>query len=408
MTSYLSTPAPAPVPIPMRSAPSPPVAVQQQLGLDVVLVELPEQARGILGLPELPDGARGRERRRRGARVARRGLAGGAHEGAVGLGRGLRARAGHRGAPGGRREVGRVDVAAEVGLVAAALARGGGGEQIGPLELPNRILAAEGAGPAARGAAVRGRVAGDVARGAAAAAALLEVVQGHGAVATRVVADGRARALGVQARAKGLDVELVVRVDLLDDARPDAQDLEHAGRGAAEDDDGEHHHDEDGGLERELVLAREQGGQRDADGPAETRPEEHGLVVVRQLVLGLDAAAAGAVAEEPVERLGEREDGDPARRADGDDGDDDERRVEVERVVGEERQAEVDEDEVLGQLGHDLKDELGRELRAARHVEVGVVLERDAAEQERHDTWGDFGVSLRRFQERHVVTLPDK
>ncbi len=26
-------------------------------------------------------------------------------------------------------------------------------------------------------------------------------------------------------------------------------------------------------------------------------------------------------------------------------------------------------------------------LCSARHVEVGVVLERDAAEQERHDTW---------------------
>ena len=36
----------------------------------------------------------------------------------------------------------------------------------------------------------------------------------------------------------GLDVELVVRVDFLDDACADLQDFEHAAGGTAEDDDG--------------------------------------------------------------------------------------------------------------------------------------------------------------------------
>lgn len=186
-------------------------------------------------------------------------------------------------------------------------------------------------------AGYKGPVSGRV--GVGVAAVVVEVGEGDVAVAAWVVvvADGGAGALGRQAAAKRLNVELVVAVDFLDDASADAEDLEHAGRGAAKDDDGEDDNDEDGGAQGVRVLAGEERGEGDADGAAQAGPEEHRLVVVGEDVVDLDAAPARAVPVEPVDGFGEREDGGVARRAHGADGDNDERRLEVERALGEER-----------------------------------------------------------------------
>ena len=94
------------------------------------------------------------------------------------------------------------------------------------------------------------------------------------------------------------------------------------------------------------------------------------------------AAAALAVARDGVDEFGEGEDGAPAGGADAGYGDEDEEGLVFELVVCEEGQTEVDENEVLGELGSDLEEEFGGELGAAGHVVVGVVLKTDAAEEE--------------------------
>ena len=175
-----------------------------------------------------------------------------------------------------------------------------------------------------------------------------DVVQGKVAVASGHVADARAGAFGLETRGEGFGVEFVVAVDFVDDARADAEDLEHAGCGAAKDDDGEDDDDEDGGAEGGRVLAGEECCEGDADGSAKTGPEEHRLVVVGELVRGwVGAAALRTVADEPVDDFGEGEDSDPACGDDGEEGDDDEGWLEVVFTVGEQGQTEVDEDEVF-------------------------------------------------------------
>ena len=96
-------------------------------------------------------------------------------------------------------------------------------------------------------------------------------------------------------------------------------------------------------------------------------------------------AAFGPVADDPVDEFGQRKDGAPSGDADADDGDENEERFEDELGFGEEGEAEIDEDEVFGELGHDLEDEFCGELSAPRHVVVGVVLHADATEEERDD-----------------------
>lgn len=128
-------------------APGAAVAVEQQAGLDEVLVELAEEAGRVLGAEQLPDGAGGGDGRGRGGGGGR--LARGAHEGAVGPGpaAGAGAEARPRRAAGRGRQVGRVDVAAEVRVVCLAAA-----EEIGALKVvvvaaaTRGALAAEAAG----------------------------------------------------------------------------------------------------------------------------------------------------------------------------------------------------------------------------------------------------------------------
>lgn len=72
-------------------------------------------------------------------------------------------------------------------------------------------------------------------------------------------------------------------------------------------------------------------------------------------------------------------------------GDNDEHGLVDELALSKEAQAEVDEDEVLGEGRQAAKDVARRALRAVRHVVVGVVLERDAAEEERDDACAGGG-----------------
>lgn len=53
----------------------------------------------------------------------------------------------------------------------------------------------------------------------------------------------------------------------------------------------------------------------------------------------------------------------------------------------EQAQTEVDEDEVLGELSQTGEYVFARPLRASRHVVVRVVLESNAAEEERYDAY---------------------
>ena len=109
-------------------------------------------------------------------------------------------------------------------------------------------------------------------------------------------------------------------------------------------------------------------------------------MVPRESLFSRSASSFGSIADEPVNEFAEREDRAPACCTNAEDGYEDEERFEVELRFGEEGKAEVDEDKILGELGHDLEDKLCGQLCAARHVVVRVVLEADSAEQERHNT----------------------
>lgn len=99
------------------------------------------------------------------------------------------------------------------------------------------------------------------------------------------------------------------------------------------------------------------------------------------------AASFRAVSNDPVDEHGEWKDGAPAGDADAYDGDENKEGFEDEFGFGEEGEAKVDEDEVFGELGHDLEDKFCGELSAAGHVVVGVVLHAYSAEEEGDDAW---------------------
>lgn len=59
----------------------------------------------------------------------------------------------------------------------------------------------------------------------------------------------------------------------------------------------------------------------------------------------------------------------------------------MEICFGEQIQAKVYEDEILGELCEDLEEVLGSELRSARHVIVCIVLECDTTEEKGDNSW---------------------
>ncbi|OLL26935.1 Serine/threonine-protein kinase CLA4 [Neolecta irregularis DAH-3] len=193
-------------------------------------------------------------------------------------------------------------------------------------------------------------------------------------VGGRVWVRGRGRVDDAAGQVDAAGAVLVVD-DL--DAGADADDVEHAGGGAAKDDDGEDDDDEDGRAQGACVRALDARGQRHADGAAQAGPEEHDLVGLRQAV----------AAREAVEQAGEREHGGIAGGDDGGHGHDGEQRAVHKVDLREQRDAQVDEHKVLRQPREHLQQAAHGVLRAARHVEVRIVLHRDAAEQQRHDAW---------------------
>lgn len=106
---------------------------------------------------------------------------------------------------------------------------------------------------------------------------------------------------------------------------------------------------------------------------------------IRDFLGGFSTAAAGAVADEPVDGARERKDGTPSGDADTGYRDEDEKWFVLQLGLGKEGEAEVDEDEVLGQLRHDLEDELGGQLSPSRHVVIRIMFHANAAEEERYD-----------------------
>lgn len=66
--------------------------------------------------------------------------------------------------------------------------------------------------------------------------------------------------------------------------------------------------------------------------------------------------------------------------------DEDEERLIFEGAFGEERQSEVDEDEIFGELRHETECEFGGKLGSPGHVVIGVMLEADATEQQCHNS----------------------
>ena len=109
-------------------------------------------------------------------------------------------------------------------------------------------------------------------------------------------------------------------------------------------------------------------------------------MVPREGLFNRGASSFSSVPDEPVDEFAKREDRAPTCCANTEDCYENEERLEVEFRFGEERETEVDEDKILGKLGHDLEHKLCGQLCAARHVVIGVVLEADSAEQERHNT----------------------
>lgn len=65
---------------------------------------------------------------------------------------------------------------------------------------------------------------------------------------------------------------------------------------------------------------------------------------------------------------------------------DDEKRLEDLCILGEQIESEVDEDEILRQLGHDSEHIFGGFLSLDRHRMICVMLQCDTAEQQRDDT----------------------
>lgn len=186
-------------------------------------------------------------------------------------------------------------------------------------------------------------------------------------------------------------------------SRPNPQNLDHPPNRSSEHHYRQHDGNEHRRPQRHGVLSLHTLGESDSDGSSKAGPEEHHLVRVGQLI---GAGAASLV--EDVDALGDGEDGAVASDADGEllkeegqsrsrllrpqnrerrtySGDEDEHGLVDELSLGEETEAEVDEDEVLAQLSERAKHVATGALRPMRHVVVGVVLERDSAEEERDD-----------------------
>ena len=95
---------------------------------------------------------------------------------------------------------------------------------------------------------------------------------------------------------------------------------------------------------------------------------------------------------EEVDGFGKREDGGISREHNCDGGNGDEERLDVVGHfrgcgrAGEQGEAEVDEDEILGELGESGEDVFGCALCTTRHGVVRVVLEGDTTEEEGYDT----------------------
>ena len=75
---------------------------------------------------------------------------------------------------------------------------------------------------------------------------------------------------------------------------------------------------------------------------------------------------------------------------DGDEGEGDEVRFPTMVVEGEHRDADVAEDEVLGEEIEEFEEGFGGEATVGGQVVEGVVGLADAAEQHCHDTWAEF------------------
>lgn len=179
-----------------------------------------------------------------------------------------------------------------------------------------------------------------------------------------------------------LDVELIIRVDLLHYTSANTHDLQHACGSTTKYDDCQHDHYEYSSTKRVAVVACQTRCKSHTHSATQSSPVDHGLVCVWYfLFCRFYTTTPLAVSGNGVDSLGQREHGCPASGTDTSHCNEDEERLEVKLFVSEERKSEIDEDEVLRQLRRDLKNELRGQLGAPGHVVVGVMFEADAAEQ---------------------------
>ena len=222
------------------------------------------------------------------------------------------------------------------------------------------------------------------ARGAAIPLLIRRRAVPHGVVVHVSAPPARAAARPRPRVAPGRLVVVAVACRLVFHARADAEDLEHACRRAAKDDHGQNDHDEHGRAQRLGGLAFESGRERDADGATQAGPEQHHLVRMRELFVSLPAE----VSREEVDELRKREHGDVARKHHRDCRHGDEKRLDIaghafrSGRACEKGESEVDEDEVLRELGESREDVLGCALCLARHSMVCIVLQGDATKKE--------------------------
>ena len=94
---------------------------------------------------------------------------------------------------------------------------------------------------------------------------------------------------------------------------PDAQDLEHPRRRTSKDDNGHDDDDQDGRSQGVGIVSGDTRREGYADRSSEASPEEHHLIRVRDLLVPLTSGM-----EDPIDQLGQREDGSISRGHDGD------------------------------------------------------------------------------------------
>lgn len=210
------------------------------------------------------------------------------------------------------------------------------------------------------------------------------VIQRNGEItATRRVSDSGAVGSFVVGSTMGdLDIELVIRVGLLEDSRANSKDVQHPGRGAAEYDDRQHHYYEHCGSQCRCVHARHSRSQSNSNSTTQSRPEQHSLIGEWQFVRNILATTSSPISDEPIHGLGQGENGQVSCHTDAKDSNHDEERLELQVTLNEQIQPQIDENEVFAQLRQHLEEILGSELRPPRHVVIRVVLEGNSAEKE--------------------------